>query len=642
MKKRFFLLMIAVLSIASCSAQGNAQKSDLRILYVGGSVEFSTTLTANDPGKIKASAESRMKAFEKFLKDYFTNVTVIHADNYRQEMSNDYDVTVMDGTPKQILPTILDRERDLFLKPGYLTEDFDRPILAIGEICEVIGSRIGVKNDWYCLCLDADAHHWRAEHPIFKEPFKVQMTVVEKPTPEAAFLAPYYHDGPIPEKIPMWSVQTKGYSTEPGFRVGMVSRPWGYEDSPEAEYISSGVCAKTLDAVAIGRHGNFFQWGFAASPAYMTEEAKPVLANAIVYISKFAGQTPIARKYNERLATREYVKALKYTNRREAYEEKIANDAKTAQQFVEASKKIQEKLAKGEKLASTDEMVLAMAQSYDSKPKQSFEEYMKENAKGELFELFGSDEKAIARYLDENYGYFYGGEGTSTLQLDKDVKSIGVPNSDKRLLDAAIKLLEEGKDTEKAKRILARYTLVDFPNAKGWRNWYETNKDRLFWTESGGWLFLINSREPGVNDYRMHEAYQALGKLQPGKTNDNNPVTMVTDVAPLQEGGYMLYVKVKIHPGYHIYGNVASNDAFTPTVVAVELPSGYKAVGGVNYPLAKFYNSSGTTIYTDEVVFSQKISGSGGGELKCSISYQCCDAHICFPPDTITFTMKLR
>lgn len=36
----------------------------------------------------------------------------------------------------------------------------------------------------------------------------------------------------------------------------------GFEDSPEAEVISSGVCAKSLDAVAIGRHGNFFHWGF--------------------------------------------------------------------------------------------------------------------------------------------------------------------------------------------------------------------------------------------------------------------------------------------------------------------------------------------------------------------------------------------
>ena len=84
----------------------------------------------------------------------------------------------------------------------------------------------------------------------------------------------------------------------------MVSRPGGFEDSPEAEIISGGVSAKTWDAVAIGRHGNFLHWGFAASPDDMTEEARDVFANAVVYIAGFAGQTPVARKYNDRIITR--------------------------------------------------------------------------------------------------------------------------------------------------------------------------------------------------------------------------------------------------------------------------------------------------------------------------------------------------
>lgn len=94
------------------------------------------------------------------------------------------------------------------------------------------------------------------------------------PTPSDAFHYAYFMDEPVPDSVLMWKVQNKGYQTHEGFRVGMVARPWGFEDSPDAEYISSGVCAKTLDAVAIGRHGNFLHWGFAASPADMTEEAK--------------------------------------------------------------------------------------------------------------------------------------------------------------------------------------------------------------------------------------------------------------------------------------------------------------------------------------------------------------------------------
>lgn len=82
----------------------------------------------------------------------------------------------------------------------------------------------------------------------------------------------------------------------------MVSRPGGFEDSPEAEIISGGVSAKTWDAVAIGRHGNFLHWGFAALSDDMTDEARDVFANAVVYIAGFAGQTPVARNITTALS----------------------------------------------------------------------------------------------------------------------------------------------------------------------------------------------------------------------------------------------------------------------------------------------------------------------------------------------------
>ena len=85
--------------------------------------------------------------------------------------------------------------------------------------------------------------------------------------------------------------------------------------------------------MALARHGNFFHWGFAASPAYMTDEAKPLLANAIVYISKFAGQTPIARKYDDRISTRSYIADRKEFVSRASYE----NYAKSLEDFNKAT-----------------------------------------------------------------------------------------------------------------------------------------------------------------------------------------------------------------------------------------------------------------------------------------------------------------
>ena len=60
--------------------------------------------------------------------------------------------------------------------------------------------------------------------------------------------------------------------------------------------------------------------GFQSSPADMTEEAKPVFLNAVIYISKFAGHHIIARKLNEGIATRTSVDEQKYNVSKENYD----------------------------------------------------------------------------------------------------------------------------------------------------------------------------------------------------------------------------------------------------------------------------------------------------------------------------------
>ncbi len=639
MKIRILALLLLLCTVPPAShAAPPAKKSGLKVLYVGGTPEFEP-MSARDvsPEETKASAASRMKSFEGFLNDYFSSVTVIHADRYTQEMSGDYDVTVMDGLPEPIVPRYHDREKDIYMAEGYLTENFDRPILTIGYVSDKIGRRIGTKHDWYCLCLESDAHGWQAGHPIFNGPFAVEMTVVDKPTPEPIYSFPHYFEGGrVPATLPMWRVQTYDFAAGGNPRIGLVSRPGGYEDSPDAEAISSGVCAKSPDAVAIGRHGNFFHWGFAASPDNMTEEAKPVLANAIVYISQFAGRTPIARKYNDRLATRGHARDQKQFVSREAWE----THTKTIAAFNETVEKTRavarEKQARGEALDEMETIYLSMPPEVVP----SYEEHLRRMSP-RLYARFGADAAAYGGYFDENYDYFRydGGYG---LEVDEDAKALGIPNSDPRILDRAIGMLESDDDAEMGRRILARYTLNDFATPAEWRKWYDTYKDKLFFTESGGWVFLVDSREPGVNDYKSWQERRAAKGVQAGATSDVEPVAVAAGVEVLQNGGLMLNIKAAIHPGYHIYGNVAPSDVFIPTVVEVELPEGYTAVGALRKPAGRFYNQSGTTVYRDEVLFSQEFTGSGGGELKCSITWQCCDPNICFPPVTKEFTIAVR
>lgn len=268
------LALATVLCATAAQAAGADRRYSLKVLYVGGATDKYIDSYAGDTAAMRQDAARRTAAWGEMLSRYFTTVKTMQADGYTQELSRGYDVTIIDGTPSKTLkPMVMDRAKRFYSRAAYLTEDFDLPMITIGSAGETMGRAIGTKNDWYCLCLDADAHSWVKDHPIFKGPFPVSMTVKVKPSPDDAKHYAYF-TGQIPDSIPMWTVQTKGYKTDKDFCVGMVSRPWGYTDSPDAEYISSGVCAKTIDAVAIGRHGNFMHWGFAASPLYMTEEAK--------------------------------------------------------------------------------------------------------------------------------------------------------------------------------------------------------------------------------------------------------------------------------------------------------------------------------------------------------------------------------
>lgn len=651
--KRFFLWNCIAFLFLAMEVSGKPEKMDLKILYVGGSPEMETMIDKVAPEVMEASAKKRTASFEKLLKQYFKRVEVVNARDYVPEMSDDYDVTIMDGVPRELRPAreivneegiVIDRQN-----PAYLPEDFDRPMILIADIGDVVGSRIGVKINNYCLCLDADAHHFDEGHPIFHEPFEVKISVVMKPTPSEALKLVRAGEAPLPDSVEMWRVQTKGYKTEQGFRPGMIARPWGFTDSPDAEYISGGVSAKDIDAVAIGRHGNFFFWGFSASPVNMTEEGKTVFVNAVAYISKFAGQTPIARKYKSDIATREYAGQQKDFLSYKRWQEKTAVEKVYLEQIAKVKKTALEKQEKGEKLTGEERAALRSTVRL-----QSYAEWLK-SREPVLFNRFGDNEQAYMDYYDENRDYFYGGDKMSYWMVDEDVKSWGIPNNDIRLLEKAIGCWERGEEVDKAKRILTRYTLCRFSTPHEWREWYETNKDWIFFTESGGWFFMVNTRDISVpgNDYRMREQkipgsdYRAEEQktLKSGErmlTSDKNPVYVEMETEEAENAHRWVVVKMNIHPGYHTYARVAATDPYMPTTLKFILPEGWEEVEELQVPSFKELNEDGTMIYEGEVVFRQEIKGKGKGEIKCMVEYQCCNDFICMPPGKVELRVAVE
>ena len=642
MKKAFFTLMLVAFTVA---VSGAVKKTKLRVLYVGGHSNYETFGADVDSALNARSVVERTASFEQFLNAYFTTVKVIPAEEYNYKMSYDYDVTVLDGEPEPIKAAQSLKDGDRYVKTvyaQYFPDDFDRPVVTIAEMGETVGRYMGLKTDWYCLCLDAWAHHMRLQHPIFKGPYKVNVTLENRPTPESAKeYAPMVGET-LPDITPMWKVNSKGYMTHKNFKVGMVSRPWGFEDSPEAEWISGGLSSKSIDAMALGRHGSFFHWGFAAAPMDMTEEAKPLLANAIVYISKFAGQHVIARKLHENIPTRIEAKESAYRVTKEcweSYKKTIDDFNKQTKQLSDSLKAVQ---AAGGKIGKMEQMYL----QWQPQPTPSYEEWVQENA-GELYAQFGMDEKAYAAYYTENTPYLYGTLYDYGLKLDEDAKSLGLANNDKRLLDKAITLWETNEDVAKGKRILQRYTLLRYKTAKEYRDWYRKYEKKLFFTESGGWLWLVDSQDKNVpgNDYGVLHFNEIPEQKKPeisGATNRDNPVLVSGVVNELAGDEKELVIRMKMHRGFHVYGYVSDQDPYIATTFDIQTTGDYEKVGDLRLPAFRALGTTGTTVYEGDVLFKQRIKGSGEGSVTCTVTYQTCDDHACLPPRDVTLTFQLN
>ena len=292
------------------------------------------------------------------------------------------------------------------------------------------------------------------------------------------------------------------------------------------------------------------------------------------------------------------------------------------------------------------EMLEEIALTYQEAPIKSYETYLQELFPDQYI-LFGTDEKGYADYFAHNKPYFLPDPRHYGFIIDEDARSLGIPNNDIRLLDKAISLWEAGGEyAAKGRRLLERYTLCRFETPAEWRAWFETNKKRLFFTESGGWLFLVNTRDKSVpgNDYSVRlqtekevtpvaSAPKADARLA---TDDKNPVRAIASTESLPNGNRLVTFRVKIHSGYHIYAAVADSDPYVVTTVEFRLPEGIKAVGDLQRPSAKTYNNAGTMIYEDTIEFRQEVSGTGS--VTCILNFQCCNDQICMPPTTIEVT----
>ncbi len=383
----------------------------------------------------------------------------------------------------------------------------------------------------------------------------------------------------------MWLVESNGAENDKTLKIGVVADADGFYDSPETEVISGGVSTKGLDAVAIARHGNYMFWGFASSPENMTVEAQDVLTNAIIYTSTLKGERIIARKYYPSVMTRDYAD--------EIYDK--LNDYESMRVFPSSGKRL-----------------------YG------------------IFEQFEGQPQKAQEFIVENRDYFYGGNGLSlNYIIDEDAKSLKIANNDHRLLDKAISLWENEEDIAKAKRILDRYSLCTFETAAEWRAWYNSNKDKLFFTENGGWYFLVNDMGNNVvgNDYKAKAVYIAAKRFKPIKVDINDAAKLQAKLVTLDGGSQAIVIKLNIIDGYHAYDVVEQGEVYMPTSFNFKLPEGC-SLGEFVKPESRLYYEDGeTSIYEGSVIFVQYLNGyAKDGSIIMEYNYQVCDHEGCKNP----------
>jgi hypothetical protein len=274
------------------------------------------------------------------------------------------------------------------------------------------------------------AHAESLEHEVFQKPFKVEPEFEHWDTP-SNYHRRHLGKDKLPDKMKVWCVQNTGKTFG-----GVVARAYGFTDSSDTEILALGFNrGKEYGAVGIGRHGNFLQWGYSAPPSKMTEAGKKFFLNCLCYISRFDGKAPLVRRTSSHRLNVLGLAAI--INR-------ISGDKK---------------------------------------------EFFTRTFPPELWEKYGSDPDGLVQYYRENLEFTY---WNRVFRIDSELKALGVDsNRSLDTLERLIGFLQDDTHADTARHLLTRYTNQSFQSADDWKRWFGDKKDRIFFSDVGGYKFLV-------------------------------------------------------------------------------------------------------------------------------------------------------
>ena len=279
------------------------------------------------------------------------------------------------------------------------------------------------------------------QHEVFSKPFKVQPAFEFWKTPRNYRSYPGGKD--LPDEIKVWRVQNIGKNSG-----SVVSRSYGFEDSPDAEILTAGFNhGKESGAVGVGRHGNFLQWGFSAPPSRMTEPGKCFLLNCICYIRKFDGTRPLVR-----VRTQARLSAVHLALFSRGVRDPNFRTSLFAPELLAKSK---------------------------------------------------GDADALAKCYQDNLELIY---YDKVFRVDEDLRLLGLKSNRKlETLQRLIELLADPPPAPAAGKALRRYTRESLETPQAWRAWFEKNRGRIYFTDVGGYKFLVTPEGYPTRAQPLHE-----------------------------------------------------------------------------------------------------------------------------------------
>ena len=169
--------------------------------------------------------------------------------------------------------------------PLGLRDEWEKPTVLLGSAGLNLAVAWKLKGGSGCTCMDPMAYGLR-EHRIFESPFKIDRgKMISIPTPS---------DFKSEIKEPEIMVLPLVVDPARRWNAGWCTHARDFDVYPDVEFLAGGVNHQTPTSAGLWRQGNLLHFGFEQSPEEMNDLGKLLLLNAIVYISHFTEDRPIA------------------------------------------------------------------------------------------------------------------------------------------------------------------------------------------------------------------------------------------------------------------------------------------------------------------------------------------------------------